>query len=200
MVHALQHVAAVFQGLPVVGGDVGLALRHVDQQGVNGLALGHVELYMGGEARAAQAHQPGGPGGLGQLLLGGDGGRRGDGRVFLHFAVGFHHHGLGHLAAGEHHLGDFRHRAGHGGVHRGADVGIAVAHHGAHIHVVPFLHRGDTGRANVLLHGQNHFFRGRHGRGGDVPRVFVVGHRRAAMGAERMFWELHSDIPAFRSL
>ena len=29
----------------VVGGDVGLALRHVDQQGVNGLALGHVELY-----------------------------------------------------------------------------------------------------------------------------------------------------------
>ena len=131
-----------------------LSLIHIfHQQGVDLLALGDVELHVGGEPSAAQAHQAGSPGRVGQFFLGGDGRGGMDPRVFFHGPVRLHHHGLGHLPAGEHHRGDVRHRAGHRGVDRDAHIRFVVAHHSAHIDVITLFHRGDTGGANVLLHG-----------------------------------------------
>ena len=108
---------------------------------------------MGGETCASQAHQTGSPGGVGQFFLGGDGRGRSNGGIPLHFPVGLDDHSLGHLTAGEHHFGDLRHGAGDRGVYGSANIGAVVAHHSAHIDVIPLFHCGDAGSADVLLHG-----------------------------------------------
>ena len=184
LVDSVQHVFAVFQGFPVVGGYIGLALGHVNNQGVDAFAIGHVQLYMGRKARAAQSHQPGGPGGVGQGFFVFDRGRRLNGRVRLHQPVGLNDHRLHHLPGGQHNLGDLRHRAGDGSMDGRAHIGLGIAYHSAHIHMVPFFHRGLAGRANVLLHSQNDLLGGRHNLGRILPGILMVGHRSAAVGTE----------------
>ena len=39
------------------------------------------------------------------------------------------------------------------GIDIGTDKAAGLAHHSAHIDVITLFHRGDTGGANVLLHG-----------------------------------------------
>ena len=85
-------------------------------------------------------------------------------------------------------------------MNRCADVGVAVAHDLAHIDVVALFDGRNTGRADVLLHRQSDPLRRGHNDGGSVPRVLVMRNRRAAMGPERVLWELHSFRPAFLRL
>ena len=82
-------------------------------------------------------------------------------------------------------------------MYRGADSGAAVAHHRAYKNVIALFHSGRARGADVLLHGQNNPFRGRHNGRGDVPGVLVMRHRRAAVSTEGMLWKLHSMMPAF---
>ena len=56
---AVQHLCRLFQHDAMVGGEVGLALAAVDDDGVDLLAVRHFHLDVGGESRAAQPHDAG---------------------------------------------------------------------------------------------------------------------------------------------
>ena len=76
---AAHHVLGVLDELAVVGGDIGLALGAVDDQGVDDRQVFHGQLNRGGKARAPQAHQSAGADGGGERLIvghrrGGNGG------------------------------------------------------------------------------------------------------------------------------
>jgi len=140
----------------VVAGDVGLALRAIDDDGVH-LADAAGDLHVGGERSAAHADDAGVLDDLHHLLHAEGIGIRGGLDLFahlvLHVVFNDHRrdvaaHGIG---AGFHCL----HRAGNAGVDRGAQS-VEFADLLAHLHVVPGLDQGRAGRAKVHRHGDDH--------------------------------------------
>ena len=173
---ARQHLLRVLQQGPVVGGDVGLALGGVDDEGVH-LAQGAGDLHMGGEGGASHAHDA--------ILLDK---LQQAGRVLFHlFRVGmdalvhpvqmvvFDHHGHDRLPVGVEPGLHGRHRAGHAGVDDGGDRRLAAPDDLPQLDVVPFFHRGRAGRADVHGHGDDHLVRrGQWGDGGGGGQPFPV--------------------------
>ena len=185
-VDAVQHGTGILQGFPVVGGDIGLTLGGVDDEGVD-FAQG-VELAVGWEARSAQAHQAGFPHGGQELLRAVHYGRT-DGRVRLHEAVGINDHSVAHLAPGKHHRLNRRDSAGHAGVDGGADKGVAVGNFLAQIDMVALFHQRLAGGADMLLHRQRHLLWHRQDGRGNLAGMFVMGYPGPAVGAEGAFRE-----------
>lgn len=128
----------------VVGGDIGLTLRAVDDQHVDLVQVLGGQLHRRGEAGAAQAHQTAGPDrvyeGLHIRHL-----RGGDGGVHRLLAVRGDDHGLLGRAVGRGNGGDLGHRTGNAGVDVGGDEAPCLAHHGAHIHLSPLATAGAAG-------------------------------------------------------
>ena len=183
-INAFQYGLCVFDRLAVVGGDVRFTLGRVDDERVDALALRHVELHVRWETGAAQAHKAGLPQRAAQAFGGIHLRRLHIGRN-AHFAVGLNHHGIRALAARQRHLRDGGHLAGNACMDRRADIGVAVADFLAHIHRVPDLDKRPAGRTHMLLHGDRDLIRaGQHSRL-QLRRVFPVGNRRTAVGAER---------------
>ena len=143
----------------VVAGDVGLALRAVDDDGVH-LADAAGDLHVGGERGAAHADDAGVLDDLHHLLHAEGIGIRGGldllAHLVLHVIFNDHRrdvaaHGIG---AGLHCL----HRAGNAGVDRGTQS-VEFADLLAHLHVVPGLDQGRAGRTKVHRHGDDHLSR-----------------------------------------
>ena len=161
LLDAVEDVMGVLDEAPVVGGDIGLTLRAVDDQ--------HVDLVqvLGGQLhrRGGSRRRPG-PGPLARTASTKDfisvtcGG--GDGGVHRLLAVRGDDHGLLGRAVGRGNGGDLGHRTGNAGVDVGGDEAPCLAHHGAHIHLVALGDGRGGGGADVLSHGQDDLGRQRH--------------------------------------
>ena len=181
--HAAQDGLAPLQHEPVVGGDVGLALGAVDEDGVH-LAHRAGELDVGGEARAAHT---GDTGLLDDVddLLGSEGihivtvldGLTGG---VLEIVLDDHGH---HLAAAGMGPGLHGHDlAGDAGVNGSAETGD-LADLLAHLHLVPHSHDGLAGSAHVHGHGDHHLSRSflQRDDGLALRRLLVLGGVDAAI-------------------
>ena len=147
------------QHLLGVAGDPDFALRGVDQQGVH-RALG-LQLDVGGEPCAAQAHQAAGAhGGQEAGLVGHDG--RLDGRVHRLLAVGLDDDRVAQLAVGQTERLDGRHLARHAGVDVGRHKAAGLTDQRANAHLVALFDRGFRRGADVLAHQDAHLLGQRH--------------------------------------
>ena len=180
----------------VVAGDVGLALRGVDNHRVH-LSQAGGNLDVGGEGGPAHAYDAGLPD-EGGKLLGGEAVRVWGRRetpierfvevVFNHHA---HHRHTGKMDAGLHR----RHPSGNTGVNGSGDEGRSVPYLLTHHYLVPHRYTGGTGRADVQRHGNHHTGRRRKG----LNRLFVgqilliVGMYAAEKGLRHIFTSFSSQ-------
>ena len=183
LANAEQHVVGALHHLAVVGGQVRLAFRGVHHVEVDLLEVGRRQLDIGGEARAAQAHQT-------AFLY-----CREERRLVGHLG-GCHRvrDGLGAVGFDDHRRVGFAGRIEdglyglHGARHAAEDVGgqtpRRVPDEAAHVHVVPFLHDGFAQRSDMLLHGQHDFAWDGHVDGFQFRRVLAMGHDGASRASE----------------
>ena len=144
----------------VVGGDVRLTLRRVDDEGVH-LAQTGADLDMGGEAGAAHAGDARFPDDVHDLLSGELGvvGMGGEfrGKGVLEIVLDDHGEHLPTATVGTRLNG--HHFAGHAGVDGSAQasrLGDLLAHR----HLISHLHHRRAGCAHVHGHGEHHLSRG----------------------------------------
>ena len=149
LLRPLQHGA-------VVAGDVGLALRAVDDDGAD-LADAAGDLHVGGERGAAHADDARVLDDLHHLLHAQGVGVGGGLHLFAHLVLKVIVNDRGHdvaahgIGTGLHGL----HRAGNAGMDRSAEA-MELADLLAHLHMVPGLDQGLAGRAKVHRHGNDH--------------------------------------------
>ena len=183
--HAAQDSLSLLQHEPVVGGDVGLTLRAVEDECVH-LADARADLHMGGEARAAHTGNAGllddfhnlVRGEAGVIGMGGELGAEG----ILEIVVDDHGHDLraARVGAGLHR----RDRTGHGRVDGCAKTGD-LTDLLSHRHLVALGNDGLAGGADVHRHGDDHLL-GRCAQG--LYRLFagctlpVIGVHAAVKG------------------
>ena len=156
--HAADDLLALLQHQPVVGGDVRLTLRTVEDQRVH-LAQAGADLHVGGEAGAAHTGDTGLLDDLHDLVgrqlgvVGMGGELRAPG--VLEIVLDDHGHALAaaHVGTGLHRLD----RAGHRRVDGGAQAGD-LADLLAHLHLVAHRDDGLAGRADVHRHGDDDLF------------------------------------------
>ena len=151
------------------------------------------------EACAAETHKAGSAHGFDEIFFAVDFRRfKVEHRVF---PVVFNNNRLGNKTARQFHFFYGRHLAGHGRVHRGADILVGVAHDLPDFNRIPHLDGRHARRADVLPHGQSHRFR----RGDALHRhvfgvLFVRNHDAAS---DFFLWlddfRVHSLSPFFYS-
>ena len=134
----------------VVGAQKGLALRAVEDDGVDGLVLGRGELDVRGERRPAHADHARLAHGLQELFRGGVAADGGDGGIPFVQAVVFQNDRGHAAAAGDDARLDALDPARDRRVHRSADKAIRRADLLPHIHALADLDHGLAGRAGVL--------------------------------------------------
>ena len=171
---AIHDIAGMFDAFSVVDRNIRLAFGRVDQQSVDVLSVGDIQLYVGGKAGPAQPGQPAGAHSGNQV---GPGVELGRVNPFPqdHFTIRFNFHRGALAAVGEHDLGQPAYLAGDAGVHRRRHGGVTIPHYLAYLDGIPHLHGGNAGNANVLQHGQYHPLGRRHAHDGAVGGVCMVG-------------------------
>ena len=172
------HALGAFQKFPVVRGNVRLAFRAVDDEGVDGRKILGRELDRRGETRAAQAHQAARLHRRNERSVVRHLGRN-TGRVRRLLAVGPDDDSRYRTAVGHMHGLHGLHGAGHAAVDGCADETARRAHNGTHQHRIALFHRGGARRADMLLHGQHDLFGQGHGDSGHTGCFLFMRHARA---------------------
>ena len=189
-----------FEHETVVGGEVGLAFRAVQDERVDDLFGRGRELYVGRERRAAHADDAGVGDALFEDLAVGvlpvrD--RVEAGAPFV-LAVGNDLDGRDRAAVGAGNFDDVADRAAGGRVDRGGDESAGLGDELPLLHRVALLDDGLRRRADVLLDGDGVAFEERGAlRGNGVGKRFAVGGMDAAVktpGADR---NIHLDSSFF---
>ena len=170
---ALFDQIAVLEHDAVVAGDEGLALRAVDENGLDMALLGGGELGPHGEGRTAETHDAAFAHALEEAVKIG---RLGDLEIgaLFHFAVALDADGRGLAATDGIGLDGFD-GAGDRGVDGRAVASLLAGDQLADGHVVADLNDGLGRLAGVHIHRQQHLFGHCHAHGRHAGRAFVMG-------------------------
>ena len=166
----------------MVRGDVGLTLGDIDDQGVDVLVRGDIELDGCRESRAAETHQTAVADRGDQIGQAFDLGRSDVGRKAL-FTVAFDEDRIYLTAVGHGDFVDFFDFTGNTGMDRSADKGVASRDLLTDVHDVADLDQRLTRRADMLCHRQCDHTRHRQHQALFVRCILVVRSVYAALGA-----------------
>ena len=175
-------IPRIFETLAVVARDIRLALRRVDQDRVDLVAVFRRELDVGRKTGAAQTDKAA-PAHSADKFLKRVRLRRRKRRVGTLFAVAVDLHGPADGAVWHQQRADCRHRAGDGGVDRRGDKLIAVADDLSDRDRVARGDGRDAGRADVLIHREDQMRRGGHVHRFRSRRIAALGQIDAAPSA-----------------